>query len=118
MHRSRAVRDAYELARASITIITSAAGSDILGGPSLDECLAALNFMRNDDPWLDGWRDPKAIRKVLDAEIFAVARAMGRPAKTAALIRTAQKAARPKRHRRKHRRVSVQLVKLHGKKHA
>lgn len=93
-------RDHYEEARAAIAIITIAAGSDILGGPDLDDCLAALNRIRNDDAWLDNWKDGNAIRRAIDEQILALARAMGRPHKILAL-ETKEKTRGSRKKRRK-----------------
>jgi hypothetical protein len=65
----------YEEARAAATLIVSAHGTDILGGPSLETILQLLQRMRSDEKYFIGsFRDPRPIVSALNAEIRKVKR--------------------------------------------
>jgi hypothetical protein len=72
----RLARLEYAGARVGVQVRLLAHGTDILGGLPLRVALDALQRMRSDKEWIAGWREPKAIKAALDAELRAVRRAM------------------------------------------
>lgn len=68
----------YLAARAATRVLLMTAGTDILGGPSLDEALACLRRMRDDEAWIGGWKSPRALCRILDREIADVTGAIHR----------------------------------------
>jgi Domain of unknown function (DUF4259) len=95
----------YQEARAAAAILLFSHGTDILGGPSLEPALKALERIRADDEWCDNWRDPQQIRKALDKEI----RALRRKIKTCCAPKKAEaerrRAGRPERPLPKRKRI-------------
>ena len=65
-------RGYYAEARVAIQFVLAAHGTDILGGPSLDDAIDALARMRRDTAWLAGAREPKQFARVLENELATV----------------------------------------------
>lgn len=66
----------YGEARAVVQFMLVAHGTDILGGPGLDDPLKALARMRSDVEWLGGFRQPKKLAKMIENEMAAILRRM------------------------------------------
>jgi hypothetical protein len=64
----------YNEARAAIALILTAHGTDVLGGPPLTECLAALVRIQADEVWKGYFRDTLTIDAALKREIRALKR--------------------------------------------
>jgi hypothetical protein len=64
----------YQEARAAAAILLFSHGTDILGGPSLEPALAALERMRGDEEWIGVWRSELEICQQLDKEIRTLKR--------------------------------------------
>jgi hypothetical protein len=64
----------YQEARAAAAILLFSHGTDILGGPSLEPALQALERMRGDEEWIGVWRSELEICQQLDKEIRALRR--------------------------------------------
>ena len=64
----------YSEARAAAALLLFSHGTDILGGPSLEPALAALERMRGDEEWIGVWRSELEICQQLDKEIRALRR--------------------------------------------
>lgn len=75
--RGLLVRYHYQAARFGVQVILMARGTDILGGPSLHDCLKALLRIRQDEEWLHDWQDPEQIKSAIDREIVQVNLALG-----------------------------------------
>jgi hypothetical protein len=71
---NRSVRYNYQAARAAIQVLLVAYGTDILGGPCLEDATTALKRMLSDEEWLNGWRNPFDIAAQLRSEIRQVRR--------------------------------------------
>lgn len=75
-HRGKNLRhiasDYYDEARVSAAFLLFAHGADILGGPSLQTVLDALQKIRSDEEWLGSWKKTDDIRKALDSQIRAI----------------------------------------------
>ena len=65
----RTAQDYYEAARAAAQVIMLAAGTDILGGPSLYTVLDALKRIHTDKEWLRRFRDPRPIYRRTAKEV-------------------------------------------------
>jgi hypothetical protein len=64
----------YQEARAAAAILLFSHGTDILGGPSLEPALAALERMRADAEWIQSWKSEQKICAQLNLEIRALKR--------------------------------------------
>ena len=62
----------YCEARAAAQFVIASHGTDILGGPRIDNVIKLLARMRSDTEWLAGWREPKAVARALDKELLDV----------------------------------------------
>lgn len=90
----------YYEARAAIELATVAAGTDILGGPSLQLGIDALDCMLADEKWIGSAREPEELRASILRQRRRVVRAMNRPrSKTLQKLFGTRKAANGKRAR-------------------
>jgi hypothetical protein len=97
---ARMARTYYPEARVGVQVRLLAHGTDILGGPPLQVALDALQRIRSDQEWIAGWREPKALKAALDAEIRAVQRAIKKQARRLKRKRTPKP--KPKVAQRRH----------------
>lgn len=77
----------YEEGRAAAKVIVLASNTDILGGPSIDDCIALLKRMLADEEWLNGWRNPFEIAAAIKKDIHAARLAIRRKGKLQVLER-------------------------------
>lgn len=65
---------AYGDARAACILVATAHGTDILGGPNIQKVLECLQKIRDDEEFIDEWKDPRKIVAALDSDIRKVKR--------------------------------------------
>lgn len=90
----------YYEARAAIELATVAAGTDILGGPSLQLGIDALDRMLADEKWIGSATEPEELRASILRQRRRVVRAMNGPrSKTLRKLFDTKKATKGKRAR-------------------